>query len=229
MRKLNHESLLAGLMAFALIFGGASAALASNISNFRQVINAGTLAIDIVDGSFVTVASPVVDFTPVNVSFACQTSTGTFGTGTEQIYISNPDAADNGWTASIAATSGTTAVWDSAGTDFDFNDPSGAPAGCADGGGDADSLAGQLTVNASGATLANGQCTSCTTANVTLGSSSAFSEGVTDSITLASAAAASDDVADYTIQTISLSQTIPPGQPAATDYDIDMTLSIVAL
>lgn len=53
------------------------------------------------------------------------------------------------------AGSATTAVWDSAGTDIDFNDA--GTSGCTDGG-DADSLAGQLTVDPSGGTLAAGQC-----------------------------------------------------------------------
>ena len=53
------------------------------------------------------------------------------------------------------AGSATTAVWDSAGTDIDFNDAGGS--GCTDGG-DADSLGGQLTVDPSGGTLAAGQC-----------------------------------------------------------------------
>jgi hypothetical protein len=221
---LEISSISMGLITF--VASATGIAHAANISNFQQVINPGTLAIDIVDAGYVTVATPAVVFTPVNVSFSCQTSTGTLGTASQQVYISNPDAADNGWTASIAATAGATALWDSTGVDFDFNDPTGA--GCTDGG-DADFFAGQLSIDPSGATLANGQCVGCTTTAVTLGSSSAFNQGVTDSITLASAAAGADDVADYTIQGIDASQTIPSAQPAASDYDIDMTLSIVAI
>ncbi|MBN2100963.1 hypothetical protein JW710_03655 [Candidatus Dojkabacteria bacterium] len=197
---------------------------ASNTSNFTQTINTGTLSVDIVDAAYSSVASPTVAMGAVDFNFSCQTSTGTFGTATEQIYIVNPDAADNGWTVSLAG-SATTALWDSAGTDYDFNDPTGS--GCTDGA-DTDSFGGQMTVDASGATLSVGNCSSCGTGNISLGTSSAFSEGVTDSITIATAAAASDDVGDWTIQGISISQEIPAEQPAASDYDIDMVLSIVA-
>lgn len=110
-------------------------------SNFTQTINAGTLAIDIVDASYVTVGSPSVSMSATTFSFTCLTggsaSTGTFGTSSQVIYIKNPDAADNGWVVSLAA-SATTAVWDSAGTDFDFNDPT--TSGCGDGA-DSDSVA----------------------------------------------------------------------------------------
>jgi hypothetical protein len=85
-----------------------------------------------------------------------------------------------------------------------------------------------MTIDPSGATLAAGNCASCDTTGVTLGSSTAFSEGATDSITLVTAAAGADDIGDWTVQGIDVSQTIPAEQPAATDYDIDMTLSIVA-
>jgi len=127
------------------------------------------------------------------------------------------------------AASNPTDVWDSVGTDYDFNDPSGAPAGCADGGGDVDSLAGQMTVDASGGTLATGQCSSCTTTNVSKGASSAYNEGVTDDITLMTGAAASDDIGDWTLQGVSVSQQIPGEQPAAADYTIDMVLTVAAL
>lgn len=217
---------VAGVTLAATVFG-ASHVFAASTSNFRQVINPGTLTVDIVDGSYVSVANPAVTFGAVTFSFACQTSTGTFGTATEQIYVQNPDAADNGWTVSLAASSGATAFWDGTSADFDFNDPTGTPAGCADGA-DTDSLAGQMTIDASGGTLAAGNCASCTTANITLGSSAAYNEGTLDSITLLTAAAASDDIGDFTLQDVDVSQQIPPEQPADSTYNIDMTLSIVA-
>ncbi len=198
--------------------------LAASTSNFQQTITAGTLSVDITNASYVTVGSPSVALGSTAFSFSCQTTNGTFGTTSQQIYIQNPDAADNGFTVSLAA-SGPTAVWDSAGTDFDFNDPTSA--GCTDGG-DADSLGGQMTVDASGGTLTVGACDTCTTSNVTLGSSNAFNQGTTDSITLVTAAAGANDVGDWTVQDIDIAQTIPAEQPAANDYDINMTLSILA-
>ena len=226
--KANTFTALVISLILSVSLGLSSAALASDTSNFQITINPGTLSIDIVDAGFVTVASPTVVFGALTFSFTCQTpgASGTFGTTTEQIYVSNPDAADNGWTASLAA-SATTDTWASAGTDFDFNDPSGARAGCGDGG-DTDGFAGQMTVDPSGGTLAVGNCSSCTTANITLGGSTAFSEGVTDSVTLLTAAAASNDIGDWTLQDVAVTQTIPAEQPAASDYNIDMVLSVVA-
>ncbi len=224
MRRVNIAVALV-MAVFIILAGGVGTYVyASSTSNFTQTINAGSLAIDIVDGSYVTVGSPTIGMSAVTFSFACQTSTGTFGTATEQIYVTNPDAADNGWTASVAA-SATTDVWDSAGTDYDFNDPTGS--GCTDGG-DTDSLGGQMTVDASGGTLAAGQCSSCTTGNITKGSSNAFDEGTTDSITLLTAAADSDDIGDWTLQGVSISQEVPAEQPAAADYDINIVVSVAA-
>ena len=214
-----------GILAVAAIASGSlSAVFASSTSQFTQVINPGTLTVDIVDGSYNSVTSPSVAMGAVTFSFNCQTATGTFGTSTEQIYVQNPDGADNGWTLTMAATN-TTDVWNSAGTDYDFNDPNGS--GCTDGS-DADSLGGQMTVDPSGATLATGNCSSCTTNNITKGSSASFNEGTTDSITLLTAAAASDDIGDWTLQGVSISQTIPAEQPAASDYAINMVLTVTA-
>jgi hypothetical protein len=197
---------------------------ASGTSNFQQTINPGTLVVDIVDGSYVTVGSPAVIFPAVTFSFACQTNTSTFGTPTQQIYIQNPDSADNGWTVSIAG-SAATAVWDGAASDYDFNDPTSS--GCADGV-DSDSVAGRMTVDPSVGTLAVGNCSGCATTNITKGSSTAFNQGTTDSITLLTAAAGADDIGDYTFRGIGISQTIPAQQGAASDYDINMVVSIVA-
>lgn len=86
-----------------------------------------------------------------------------------------------------------------------------------------------MTIDASGGTLAVGACASCTTTNVTKGSSNAFVEGTTDTITILTGAAGSDDIGDWTLQGVSVSQEIPAEQPAASDYSIDMVLSIAAL
>lgn len=200
--------------------------LAASTTTLSQTINPGTLTVDIVDGSYNSVASPGVTMNAVTFSFSCQTSTGTLGTSTEKIYVQNPDAADNGWTLTIAPST-TTASLEAAtaGTkDFDFNDDGGS--GCTDGT-DADTLAGQMTINPSGATLAVGQCANCTTTGITLGSSTAYVEGTTDSVTLLTAASTSDDIGDWTLTGVSISQTIPAEQPADT-YTIDLTLTVTA-
>ena len=225
LRKVNPATVLTIVLVSLLAFNTVLYVYGASTSTFTQVINAGTLSVDIVDGSYNTVGSPGVTMNSATASFTCQTSTGSFGSASEQIYVQNPDAADNGWSVTVAA-SDPTDVWDSAGTDFDFNDATSS--GCSDGGGDTDSLAGQMTVDASGATLDTGQCSSCTTTSVTLGSSDAFDEGSTDSITIVTGASGSDDIGDWTVQGVSISQTIPSGQPAASDYTIDMTLTIAA-
>ena len=202
--------------------------LASSTSNFTQTITAGTLSIDIVNGSYVTVGSPSVAFGSVAFSFACRTAgnrtAGTFGTASEVIYVQNPDAADGGWTASLAGSS-VAAVWDSAGTDYDFNDPTNS--GCGDGADSPDTVGGQMTVDASVGTLAAGACLTCVTTNITKGSGTSYSSGVTDSVTLLTAAAGSDDIGDWKLTGVSILNTVPAEQPAAADYDINMTLSIV--
>ena len=224
LRRLTVQILLVPIMIIMLAFGSISYVYASSTSNFTQVVNSGTLAVDIVDSSYVTVGSPSVTMGAVTFSFTCQTATGTFGSASQVIYVSNPDAADNGWTVSLAGSS-TTAVWDSAGTDFDFNDAGGS--GCTDGA-DADAFGGQMTVNPNAGTLAVGQCATCATTSVTKGSSTAFVEGTTNSITVLTGAAGSNDIGDWKLTAVAISQAVPAEQPAASDYDVNMVLSILA-
>jgi len=205
---------------------------AANNTDLTQVINAGTLVTDIRDSSRVPVGSPAVAMSASTFSFDCLTGasrpTGTFGTNDERIYVDNPDVADDGWNLTFAATGGATDQWEDSGpTDvYDFNDVTGAPAGCADGG-DADSNIGQLSVDPSVGTL-TADCGSCVTTNITLGSASAFDQGVTDSITLLSAAAASDDIGRWYFTGIDLDQTIPAEQ-VPDSYTINMTLTVTAI
>ena len=170
LRRMNIATagIILGTMALSTVAGVYAAAT----SNFTLTVNAGTLSVDIVDGSYVTIGSPSVALGAVTAGFGCQAATGTFGTASQVIYIKNPDAADNGWSVSLAG-SATTAVWDSAGTDYDFNDAGGS--GCTDGA-DADGFGGQMTVDPSGGVLATGACASCAATNVSKGTSAAFAE-----------------------------------------------------
>lgn len=211
---------LFALAASLLVVAGAYAATTKS-SNFTQTIGAGTLSVDIVNGSYATVGSPSVSMGAYTFSFNCGTSTGTFGSASEQIYVQNPDAADDGWTLSVAA-SAATSTWSSAGTDMDFNDPS----ACTDGG-DADSLAGRLTLDPSGGTMATGTCGTCGSGGVSVGSIAAFNQGVVDAITLLTSDG-TVDIGDWTLQGISVAQVIPGQQPAASDYNIDMIVTVTA-
>lgn len=225
MKKIKYVAALA--MAILVAGGVPLTALAANNSTFNQTINAGVLSTDILNASQATVASPSVSMTAKGFSFTCQSggnaSTGTFGSNSERIYVSNPDAADNGWTLTLAATSGATAVWTAGGNTFDFNDS--GSSGCSDGA-DADTKGGQLTVDPSAGTITT-DCGSCTATNITKGSSTAFVQGTTDSITLLTAAAGSDDVWRGYLTGAGLSQTIPAETPAGS-YSINMTLTATA-
>ena len=177
----------------------------------------GTLTVDIVDSGGTSVVSPSMAMTAATFSFDYQTVSGTFGVSAEKIRVENTTAAP-AWTLTIAASGGTTAFWDST-VDYDFNDPT---ASAADGG-DADSLGGQMTINASGGTLGG----TCGTTDITKGSSASFSEGDTDSITLLTAGASADTSCYWDFTGISISQTVPAEQPADS-YSINMTLTVTA-
>jgi hypothetical protein len=208
-----------------------SISLASSNSSFGQTINAGTLSTDIQDATRITVPSPSISMSAKSVSFDCYegatASTGTFGSNAQRIYVSNPNAANNGWTLTMAAQSGATATWANGGATqkFDFNDAGGSPVGCGDGA-DADSLSGQMTIDPSVGTL-TADCANCTTGNISKGSSAAFVEGTTNSITLLNAAAASNDIGRWYLTGVSVSQTIPAEQ-TADSYTINMSLTVAA-
>jgi hypothetical protein len=95
---------------------------ASSTANFTMVINPGSLAVRIIDNLFHPVSNPSVTFDNKFYSKNCQNALTFFGTTQEQIYIENPQAADHGWSVTLAALN-PTSVW-SSGTDMmDFNDP----------------------------------------------------------------------------------------------------------
>src|SRR6476620_10907082 len=100
------------LVVILLSFSGANYVFGASTSDFSQTINAGTLTTDIRDASRVSVTSPSVSMSAKTFSFNCPSggsaSTGTFGSSTQRIYVDNPNAANNGWTLTLAATSGAT-------------------------------------------------------------------------------------------------------------------------
>ncbi|MEI7498352.1 MAG: hypothetical protein WCK11_03660 [Candidatus Falkowbacteria bacterium] len=210
---------------FAPLIFLSNEAQAAATPQFQQIITAGTLLTDIRDNSRVTVASPTVAMSAINASFGCASTTGTFGSSTQRIYVDNPSAANNGWTLSLAATGGATSYWTSASSTFDFNDPT--TAGCTDGA-DADTLSGQMSINPSGSTITAEYTSGSSILGISKGSNSAFNQGTTDSITIMSAAnTASSTWRGY--QTgIGVVQTIPAEQPAQS-YTLGMTLTVTAL
>lgn len=190
-------------------------AYASNTPTFNQTVNAGSLTTNIYQSDDATpVASPTVAFPAVNRSFSCQTNTATLGDTNDKLNVTN-FGTNNGWTLTIAATSGPTATWSDGGTNsYKFNDATGT--GCTN---------GQLTVDASGSTLTLDCSSACTSTGVSKGSSTAFVSGTTNSVTLASSTSGSAWEGYFT--GISLSQKIPASQAAAA-YSLGMTVTVTA-
>ncbi|MGI9027489.1 MAG: hypothetical protein ACR2FM_01435 [Candidatus Saccharimonadales bacterium] len=222
--KNIKRAVLCGLLTLAM----SSTALAAPNPTLTQMITAGVLSTDILDASRNPVAAPSVAMSTKAFAIDCQTgvnsSSGILGTDSQRLYVNNPGGANNGWTLTLAATSGPTSTWANAGATnkFDFNDPS----ACTDGA-DADTQSGQLSLDPSVGTLTT-DCSVCTTTGVTKGASSAFSEGVTNSLTVLSAAAGSDDVWRGYLTGGSIKQVIP-GETPADSYTINLTLTATAL
>ena len=171
------------------------------------------LSLDMVNSSGQSVASPTVAMSSANLSFACQTATGTLGTASQQIQLANTTTTA-AWTISIAATNGTTATWTSGSNTYAYNNS--ATSGCS---------SGQLTVNPATGTIT--PQSGCSNTGLSLGSSSAFNGSTTSSITLASASTSAAVYCTWDITGIGLSQAIPANQ-ASGSYSIGMTLTVVA-
>ncbi|MEK7145908.1 MAG: hypothetical protein AAB802_01870 [Patescibacteria group bacterium] len=208
-----------------LLFMQVMSVMASSTPSLSQVITDGTQTIDIVDGSGTTVGSPAFSLSALGFSFSSQTSTGTLGGSTQKIRVYNP-TADATWTVSMAATSGTSAVWSGSGTSYDFNDSG------TDGSDDADSdsKGGRLTVDASVSTVAGvpDDSTCSPSTGISKGSSSAFQEVATavSSITLLTGSASATTYCRWDLTDVSLSQVVPESQPSDT-YSLGMTLTIL--
>ncbi len=220
MRKLLGKLNIAFALFLAVLMtgglGGATYVLASPTSSFTQTINAGVLSTDIVDGSYVTVASPTFAMNATSFSWSCQTVTGSFGSttpSTQQIYVVDPSVTGN-WTLALAA-SNPTDVWATSTPylTFDFNDPAGD--GC---------TGGQMTVDPSGAIKAQGQYEHGVS-GISLGSSFAFNQGTKDSITLMTSDGTTF-IGDWTLKNVNISQKIPAEQAAGSNYSINMVLSV---
>lgn len=218
------------LYSLAVVVLGGSAVFAAANPTFTQIITVGVLSTDILDASRNPVAAPAVSMASKPYSFECQSganaSSGTLGTDSQRLYVSNQSAANNGWTLTIAATGGAASTWANSGATqkIDFNDAT--IGGCTDGV-DTDTEAGQMAIDPSVGTLTT-DCALCTTTGVTKGSSAAFVEGTTNSLTLLSAGATSDDVWRGYLTGASIKQVIP-GETEADAYTINLTLTATAL
>jgi len=179
-------------------------------TTFNQVINEGTLSLDIVDGSGVTVSSPAVTFGAIAFSFDAQDSTGTLGTASEKIRVSNPTTTDT-WVVNIAASSGAGTLWTTGTYTYPFDSTGGEDTG-------------RLTVNpATGTITPIGS--GCTNTSVSLQSSDFFLSGTTNSIDLFAAATGADLACRWDLTGVSLTQRVPAAQTPGS-YSIDMTLTV---
>ncbi len=181
----------------------------------------GSLSVDIVDSGGTPVASPSISFPSKTILFNYQTSDGTFGVSAEKIRVTNTTAGAQ-WTLTVAAGGGATALWSAGMPKYDFNDPT-ANAGD---GGDSDSVGGQLSFTPTSATIT--PQSGCATTGFSLGSSAAFSEGVTNTITLLSASASAGTNCYWDVTGIPASQSIPAEQTVGS-YSLSMTLTVTAI
>ena len=220
--------------------------LANSNPDFELKIVPGTLGVDIVDANngYNIISNPVYNFDTIKVSTECQSgaNSASLYLGSDfvnarsesyggNIYISNPDSADNGFTVSIAASDGAQSVWyDSVGKsilDFNANDCSSIDKPISVEG--VTNLGGRMYINPSIATLSTGKCGSnCTKNGLSLGSVNHFEYNNIDSITLLQADASADDIADYVINGIGISQTIP-AMVSSGKYSLGMTISIISI
>lgn len=180
---------------------------------------AGTLTVDIVDAGGIPVGSPTMEMGAEEFSFTYQTATGVFGVTDQKIRVNNTTATRE-WTLSIAASNGSDALWSNVGETkkYDFNDPT---ANAEDGSDSPDTVGGQMTINASGATLGG----TCSATGITKGSSASFSEDVTDSIPLLTADVSADIGCYWDLTSVSVSQTIPASQSIDT-YTLNLLLTV---
>ncbi len=185
----------------------------------------GVLSNDIVDGSGASIATPSLSLNSLGYPFDCNQSTGTLGTASQKLRVSNMTSNPT-WTTSITATSGSTALWANGGNtqQFDYNDVSGSPAGCSDGG-DADTKAGKLRVEPSSATIT--PLSGCSASNISLGSNQDFTEGSINTITLATGTSSADVECYWDLTNIILKQYVPIGQ-SPDNYLLNLTITTVA-
>lgn len=147
---------------------------------------------------------------------------GTLGTGDQRIYVSNPEAAFDGWTLSISPEQGLSAKWQGIKANFDFNDS--GDSGCQDT--DGDGLAGLMKIDASGAQIQT-DCLSCNPAYVTVGHASQQDFSTAESITLMNASGDASDLGRWYVTGIDVEQSIPPEQVGDV-YQIEMVLTATA-
>ncbi len=218
----GYDTILGSISSTTNAHLGNSTAYTTKICVTGSSPDEGSLLVDIVDAAGDTVGSPSIGFSSKTVLFTHQTSDGTLGVSAEKIRITNT-TADSPWSMTIAPTSGAVGFWSNGmAVKYDFNDPT-ANAGD---GADDDAYGGQMSFDPSGATVTPEG--GCADTGISVGSSGAFSEGVTDSLTLATADGTTEIGCYWDFTDIDVSQSIPAAQEPG-DYAITMMLTVVAI
>ncbi len=213
------------LSSFCFVLLQMGVAFAANTVSLSQTISDGVQSVDFVDGDGVSVGSPSVSFSGLTFSTSTQTATGTLGSSTQKLRVLNP-TSDATWSVSIAATGGSTAVWDSGTDEYDFNDSNSDGTDDAD----ADLVGGRLTVDPSVSTVtgfpSDGACSPST--GITKGSSASFREvaSAVSSITLLTGDGSASPYCIWDMTGIGLSQAVP-GSQASGSYSLGFTVSIL--
>jgi hypothetical protein len=192
---------------------------------WKAPASTGVIVGDIVDSGGISVTNPSFSMNNTSVPFSCSETTGILGTSSQRIRVSNTTTGAT-WTTSIAATDGATALWRNNGNtlQYDFNEPSGSPAGCNDGS-DTDSLAGKLRIEPTAGTIT--PQAGCNLTGVSLGSNQDFDQTTTNSITLMNAASSASTNCYWDLTGVNLRQYIPANQ-SVDSYNINLTVTTVA-
>jgi len=185
----------------------------------------GVVSSDIVDSSGNPVITPSFAMNNSSVPFSCTEVSGTLGTTGQRIRVSNSSSSAT-WSTSIAATAGATALWRNAGDtkQYDYNESSGSPVGCADGP-DVDSVAGKLRIEPSTGTIT--PQSGCTAANIALGTNLNFDQSTTSAITLMSASSGAATNCYWDLTGVNLRQYLPANQ-SNDSYNLNFTVTTVA-
>ena len=226
MKFVLYRNVVAAVIVSLSLISVAAAYAQTATTTLTINIGTGIFTVAIVDSSGSPTAGAVT-FGSYARSSSCGEVTGTLGTATQKIRITNDYGDEDSWSLGIAPTGGASAKWsDGSSNEFDFNDN--GTSGCTDSASlspDTDTLGGQLTIDPSGATLTRIGTTSATSPP-TFGSSTPFLHGTNDSVTLLSGTSSSDHTdAKWDITDISLSQKIPGGQQG-TGFSMAMTLTL---
>lgn len=170
-------------------------------------VSEGVISVDIVNALGDIVETPKVLMSPISYKFDSQVTSGTLGTNSEKIRLSNPTGVSS-WSVSIAASEGENAQWkDDQGHTINYN-----------------TTQTSMSINPSSGVITKvdgGEIT-----GLSLGSQASFSQGNVSSITLFSANENAQSFSQFDLENIIIQQIIPPKQPSG-NYEFNFTITAV--